>query len=192
MRIEPAPSEPMAAPARPAAMAAPEPPDDPPGVRWRSHGLRVTPNVGDSVHGVIVSSGTCVLPRITAPGRAQAADRLGVGGRRRPVGAAAEGGHLAGDVAVVLDRDRDAQQRPGIARPGARVGLVGLGQRALVEGDAIGVERRVEPPDPLQVQLGQLARGDLAAADHGDLAGGSGEGEVDGVHRAGEAIRRSA
>src|SRR5688572_19786695 len=67
MRIEPAPSDPIAAPARPAAIAAPEPPDEPPGVRWRSHGLRVTPKVGDSVHGVIVSSGTWVLPRITAP-----------------------------------------------------------------------------------------------------------------------------
>ena len=67
MRIEPAPSEPSAAPARPAATAAADPPDEPPGVRSRSHGLRVTPNVGDSVHGVIVSSGTLVFPRITAP-----------------------------------------------------------------------------------------------------------------------------
>src|SRR5918994_5820149 len=69
MRIEPAPSEPIVAPASPAAIALPEPPDEPPGVRWRSHGLRVTPKVGDSVQGVIVSSGTLVLPRITAPAR---------------------------------------------------------------------------------------------------------------------------
>ena len=67
MRIEPAPSDPIVAPASPAAATAPEPPEEPPGVRWRSHGLRVTPNVGDSVHGVIASSGTLVLPRITAP-----------------------------------------------------------------------------------------------------------------------------
>ena len=67
MRIEPAPSEPSAAPASPAATAAAEPPDEPPGVRCGSHGLRVTPNVGDSVHGVIITSGTCVLPMITAP-----------------------------------------------------------------------------------------------------------------------------
>src|SRR3954468_21022728 len=67
MRIEPAPSEPSATPASPAATAAADPPDDPPEVRRRSHGLRVTPNVGDSVQGVIVSSGTLVLPRITAP-----------------------------------------------------------------------------------------------------------------------------
>ena len=189
MRIEPAPSEPIAAPARPAAIAVPEPPDEPPGVRWRSHGLRVTPNVGDSVHGVIVSSGTCVLPRITAP-----AER-----RRRTSSASAAAGppwaSLPKAVAspatshVVLDRERDAEQRPRVARLGAPVGLVGLGQRALGEHDAVGVELRVEPRDPLEVQLGQLARRDLAAADHGGLADGSGEGEIDCVHRPGQAIR---
>src|SRR4051794_13672483 len=67
MRSDPAPSDPSATPASPAATAAPEPPDEPPGVRIRSQGLRVTPKVGDSVHGVIVSSGTLVLPRMTAP-----------------------------------------------------------------------------------------------------------------------------
>ena len=67
IRIEPAPSVPSAAEARPAATAAAEPPLEPPGVRCTSHGLRVTPNVGDSVNAVAISSGTCVLPRITAP-----------------------------------------------------------------------------------------------------------------------------
>ena len=67
MRIEPAPSEPSAAEHSPAATAAAEPPLEPPGVRCRSHGLRVMPNVGVSVNGTIIISGTCVLPRITAP-----------------------------------------------------------------------------------------------------------------------------
>src|SRR4051812_16903853 len=67
MRIEPAPSEPSAADASPAATAVAEPPLDPPEVRCRSHGLRVTPNVGDSVYGVAISSGTWVLPRMIAP-----------------------------------------------------------------------------------------------------------------------------
>jgi hypothetical protein len=49
MRIEPAPSEPVAAPASPPATAAPLPPLEPPGVRPGSHGLRVTPHVLDSV-----------------------------------------------------------------------------------------------------------------------------------------------
>src|SRR6185437_17136209 len=67
MRIEPMPSDPSAAPTRPAATAAALPPLDPPGARWRSHGLRVTPKVADSVNGQIVSSGTFVLPITTAP-----------------------------------------------------------------------------------------------------------------------------
>src|SRR4051812_50134304 len=67
IRIAPPPSEPSAAEHSPAATADAEPPLEPPDVRWRSHGLRVTPNVGDSVNGVMVSSGTLVLPRITAP-----------------------------------------------------------------------------------------------------------------------------
>jgi len=67
MRIEPAPSEPSAAPTRPAATAAALPPLDPPGARWRSQGLRVAPNVAVSVNGQSVSSGTFVLPMITAP-----------------------------------------------------------------------------------------------------------------------------
>ncbi len=67
MRTEPRPSEPSAAPTRPAATAAPEPPEEPPGVCSRFQGLRVMPNVGVSVNGHSVSSGTLVLPRITAP-----------------------------------------------------------------------------------------------------------------------------
>src|SRR3954463_986874 len=67
MRTEPAPSEPSAALASPAATAVADPPLEPPLVRCGSHGLRVTPKVGDSVNGVAISSGTWVLPRITAP-----------------------------------------------------------------------------------------------------------------------------
>ncbi len=69
MRTDPAPSEPSAALASPAETAVAEPPLEPPDVRCGSHGLRVTPNVGDSVNGVAISSGTCVLPMITAPAR---------------------------------------------------------------------------------------------------------------------------
>ena len=49
MRIEPPPSEPSASGASPAATAAALPPLLPPGVRVVSHGLRVAPNVSDSV-----------------------------------------------------------------------------------------------------------------------------------------------
>ena len=67
MRIDPAPSEPRAIAARPAATAAPLPPLLPPGVREMSHGLWVAPKDTVSVNGQIISSGTVVLPRITAP-----------------------------------------------------------------------------------------------------------------------------
>ena len=64
---EPAPSEPTAAATSPAATATAEPPDEPPGVCSRFHGLRVLPNAGPSVIGHWPSSGVFVLPTITAP-----------------------------------------------------------------------------------------------------------------------------
>jgi hypothetical protein len=65
----PAPSVPIAAQARWAATAAPDPPDDPPGMRDESFGLRVVP-----VWGLFVtpnaSSWVLVLPSRTAPASA--------------------------------------------------------------------------------------------------------------------------
>src|SRR5262249_42827130 len=49
MRTEPPPSVPIAIGPRPAATAAPAPPDEPPGVRSTFQGLRVTPFRGESV-----------------------------------------------------------------------------------------------------------------------------------------------
>ncbi len=67
MRIEPAPSAATAAGTIPAATAAAEPPLEPPGVRSVSHGLRVMPQVIDSVNGHSPSSGIFVLPITIAP-----------------------------------------------------------------------------------------------------------------------------
>ena len=50
LRIEPAPSVAWAIAHRPAAVAAPLPPLEPPQVRDGSHGLRVSPQVGLSVN----------------------------------------------------------------------------------------------------------------------------------------------
>ena len=71
---------------------------------------------------------------------------------------------LAGDVGVVLDHHRHAEQRALVARAAAAGGLVGLGERALGEHDAERVELRVDPRHPLEVELDQLARRDLAGA----------------------------
>jgi len=49
MRIDPPPSLPVHAGNNPAATAAAEPPDDPPGVRSVFHGLRVMPCSGYEV-----------------------------------------------------------------------------------------------------------------------------------------------
>ncbi len=67
MRIEPPPSLPCAIGTIPAATAAAEPPEEPPGVRAWSQGLRVTPVWRGSVVGRIPNSGMLVMPMTTKP-----------------------------------------------------------------------------------------------------------------------------
>ena len=67
MRIEPPPSLPWAIGTIPEATAAAAPPEDPPGVRVVSQGLRAGPKRRDSVTGTIPNSGRLVLPTITKP-----------------------------------------------------------------------------------------------------------------------------
>jgi hypothetical protein len=67
MRIEPPASVPTASGQMPANTAAALPPLDPPGVRSRFQGLRVTPVSGESVTGFQPNSGVVVLPKNTAP-----------------------------------------------------------------------------------------------------------------------------
>ena len=67
MRIEPPPSFACAAGTMPDATAAAEPPEEPPGDRVVSHGLRVGPYTSASLVAVRPSSGVAVLPRNTSP-----------------------------------------------------------------------------------------------------------------------------
>jgi hypothetical protein len=67
MRIDPAPSLPRCSAPIPAAQAAAAPALLPPGVRERSHGLRVIPVNGLSPSAFQPNSGVVVLPRMTAP-----------------------------------------------------------------------------------------------------------------------------
>ena len=127
MRIEPAPSEAVAAAHSPAATAAALPPLEPPGVRSVFQGLRVTPKAGPSVSPMIASSGRLVLPRIDRAGGAQPADELVVAlGRAAVAPRCPSVVDLAGHVLGVLDRDRHAEQRPLVAGAAARVGLAGV------------------------------------------------------------------
>src|SRR5688500_19579382 len=57
----------MARGAMKAATAAAEPPPEPPGIRSRSHGLRVGPYAECSVEEPIANSSMLVLPRIGSP-----------------------------------------------------------------------------------------------------------------------------
>ena len=60
-------SEPASSPVSPAASAAAEPPDDPPGVRVRSHGLLQVPCIELKLCQSDSMNGTFVLPKTTAP-----------------------------------------------------------------------------------------------------------------------------
>ena len=181
MRIDPAPSVPSAAAASPAATAAAEPPLDPPHVRAGSHGLRVAPKASDSVAAIASSSGTCVLPRTTAP----AARR-----RRTTSASSAAGPPWASEPRAVTWPARSVSSLIAIGTPlsgGApsprrRSAASARRERLLGEHDAVARDQRVEALDPLQVELRQLARRDLAGADQLGLAREAGEGEVGGVH----------
>ncbi len=65
-RIDPPVSEPSEIGAKSAATAAADPPDDPPGIRSRSHGFRVAPKALFSVDEPMANSSMLVLPTGTA------------------------------------------------------------------------------------------------------------------------------
>ena len=182
MRIEPAPSEPSAAGTMPAATAAAEPPLEPPGVCSGFQGLRVIPYVLDSVNGHSRSSGALVRPTRTAPAsrRRRTTSESALG--RAVLGRGAEGGHVALDVGVVLDRHRNPQQRQLLARAQALVGGPGGGTGGLGVHLAEGIQAPVQRGDALQGGVDQLARGQLALAQRPRLCHQPGEGELVTVH----------
>ena len=101
-------------------------------------------------------------------GLSQARDDLGVGGLWLRIGVAAVRGDLTLDVDVVLDRDGDAVQREALT---AAIGGVGLGERFLGEDDPERVEQRVQPGDPGEEELRELAGGDARLARSGPRGG---------------------
>src|SRR5436305_5997821 len=86
MRIDPPPSLPCASDTIPDATAAALPPDDPPGVRLVSYGLRHGPKRSGSVTGGIPISGVLVLPTTIAPAaRSLRTVALSCGGTHSPI-----------------------------------------------------------------------------------------------------------
>src|SRR3954452_11900120 len=83
-RIEPPVSVPVASGASYAATAADEAPEDPPGIRVRSHGLCVVPNALFSVEEPAANSPMLVLPRMTMPAARSRAGTVASYGGRQP------------------------------------------------------------------------------------------------------------
>ncbi len=79
-RIEPPVSVPVAAGSSRAATAAAEPPDEPPGTRDGSHGLRTGPQAEFSLDEPIANSSQLSLPRLTAPAAASRATTVASNG----------------------------------------------------------------------------------------------------------------
>ena len=80
--MEPPVSDPRAAGAIPAATAAAEPPDEPPGTRSRAQGLRVGRKALFSVDDPIANSSMFVLPSTTAPAASSRLTAVAVKGGR--------------------------------------------------------------------------------------------------------------
>src|SRR5918992_4638621 len=81
-RMDPPVSVPVLNGASYAATAADEPPDDPPGTLFRSHGLWLGPKALFSVDEPIANSSMLVLPKMTSPAaRSRAVTVASYGGR---------------------------------------------------------------------------------------------------------------
>ena len=90
-------------------------------------------------------------------------------------------------TSAVMPRSWNVLLTPSpVARAAARVGLVGLGQRAVGEDHAEGVDLGIGLPDAVERRLHELARRDLAGGHEARLLGGAGVAEVGGVHGAAE------
>ena len=149
MRIEPPPSLAPATGTMPAATAAAAPPEEPPGVRPRSQGLRAGPKRSGSVTPLAPNSGVLVLPKITRPASSQRCTTVacaGVGVLRQ--GAAAGGRRQAGVVlAEVLDQERDAGERSARAvRAGAPAASSSIGRTIALIARVDLAGRAAAPP----------------------------------------------
>ena len=161
-----------------------------------SHGLRVTPHVGDSVHGTAPSSGMSVLPITIAP-----AARI-----RRTISESAFAGSPYAFVPNVLTSPATSNSSftaigtPSRGRstppPPPPRSAAALPARSRASAWSASIRARsanttlkafnagFEALDPLQVDVDQLAGGDLARGDQLRLPGDPGVGEVDCVHAA--------
>ena len=148
----------------PQATAAADPLDEPPGVRSRFQGLRVT---GGSIQANGVET---VLPRMIAPASRRRATmtsvRVGRSWRPEPsLARQAVAGRQSLDVNDVLDADRDAVQRSAaVAGLQLFIKVPRLRFRALPVDEHPGPHRRLHLVDPVEARLEDVQAGDLAGA----------------------------
>src|SRR4051812_19396670 len=144
MRIEPPPSLPCAIDTMPAATPAALPPDEPPGVREVSHGLRAGPKRSGSLTGRIPISGRLVLPTTIAPAaRSLRTVALSSDGTQSPIARMPIVVRTLGQRRQVLHQQRHARQRPVVPRAHG----VSPSEGALVAARHHGVQVGVEPVD---------------------------------------------
>ena len=166
-RMEPPVSVPMASGAWYEAIAADEPPPEPPGIRVRSHGLPVGPYALFSVEDPMANSSMLVLPRMTTSAsfsrRVTVASYGGIQPSRilEPT--------VVGTPSVVkmsFSASGTPASGPSCSPRGPLlVHLAGLGERALPVDVQEGVHLLVDGLDAGQVGLGDLDGGDLAGGD---------------------------
>ena len=162
-------------PVRPAASAAAEPPDEPPGVRDRSHGLLVDAvdlvvalPVGEvQRHVGLAEQGDAGIDHALRHQRVLLGDVVLEGG-------IAPGRGQARDVERLLDGHRHAVQRPQLLpRLDRLVGRPGPLARALDVGGDDGVELGIVGFDPLEIEVQKFEAADLLLPDRGgELLGG--------------------
>ena len=136
MRIEPPPSVPVASGARPAEIAAPAPPLEPPGDHSCAHGLRVSPNRGSRCSPrTRTRAGWSCRPRRRPRRGAWRRPRSRARPPVRARGARPERGGQPGDVLVVLHQQRQARERAEILAGFETCidrGRIGVAPRSLV------------------------------------------------------------
>ena len=170
MRIEPPPSLPCATGTMPAATAAAEPPEEPPGVRVRVPRVARRPGVArlggrqdPELGQVRRADDDEARPRAAAARGRRCASAGGRARNREP-----KFMHRPGDRHVGLDRDRHAGERPRVARRRSRPPPPA---RARASTSMNAFELRVERLDPAGAGLDHLARRDGAVPDtRGELA----------------------
>ena len=181
LRSEPPVSLPSAVATMRQASATAAPPLDPPALRPRPHGLRVTPYTWLKVCEPAPNSGVLVLPTATAPAAFMRATSNESAAGRCPAN--------SGDPYVVVKSAVSVRSLWAVTSPAsgpgsspAAIDVVDLPRPPPadvgVEGDD-RVDDRVDRVDPRQVGVEQLGGRHLPPADESPLLG---RGEVDELH----------